>query len=76
MYQEVQSGRRLVVIILKNSDKECPVMQFGIQKVRWHNETFTADVLDDKGNVVRTIQYTPREYVLCKALYIERGGRQ
>ena len=49
-------------------------MEFGLQKVRWNDETLTADVLDDKGEVIRSIQYTASEYGVCKALYVQRGG--
>ena len=28
----------------------------------------------DKGEVIRNIQYTAREYGVCKALYIQKGG--
>lgn len=49
-------------------------MEFGLQKVRWNDETLTADVLDDKDEVVRSIQYTAREYGVCKAMYIQKGG--
>ena len=50
-------------------------MQFGLQKVKWNNNTLTADVLDDNENTIRTIKYTRAEYNACKQLYIQKGGK-
>jgi hypothetical protein len=51
------------------------MMDYNVQPVKWCDGDCKAEVLDSKGEVVRTIQYDLCSYRACKQLYFSAGGK-